>query len=309
MFDADTDRIPNRTAALTKWLLRLAVSVAFIGFGVEKFREPFWVHFFARLGFGQWFRYVTGVIEIVGAVLVVVPGLTLADNKRPIHWVALTAEMDEKGAARGTLVLDATPPEFDEYGDLITGNEIEPVERKHAALPPLEFKCLVETAKSGVVLRVNEPAVERQVYRLKSPKLKSTLLFATLGPGLTTGRLMVMGADNRVELVIELRDMRPLDPVLHIFHPLQMAVLIQPDQADGQNAEDQAAHHQQGEEERVGENGVLPRARRHASVPISRFTSSAPTARSTTGWPTTSTRSTFTAKKASSPRRCRSTAI
>ena len=77
MFDADTDRIPNRTAALTKWLLRLAVSVAFIGFGVEKFREPFWVHFFARLGFGQWFRYVTGVIEIVGAVLVVVPGLTL----------------------------------------------------------------------------------------------------------------------------------------------------------------------------------------------------------------------------------------
>jgi hypothetical protein len=143
----------------------------------------------------------------------IVPGLALADSKLPIHWVSLTAEVDEKRVARGTLVLDATPPEFDEYGDLITGSEIEPVERKHAAISPLEFKCLVEPAKSGVVLRVNEPAVERQVYRLKSPKLKSTLLFATLGPGLTTGRLMVLGADNRVELVVELRDMRPPDPV------------------------------------------------------------------------------------------------
>jgi uncharacterized membrane protein YphA (DoxX/SURF4 family) len=77
MFEADTQRIPNRTAVLTTWLLRIAVAVAFIGFGLEKFRGAFWVQFFARLGFGQWFRYFTGVIEIGGGVLVVIPRLTL----------------------------------------------------------------------------------------------------------------------------------------------------------------------------------------------------------------------------------------
>ena len=77
MFETETPRIPNRAAAITTWLLRIAVAVAFIGFGLEKFRQPFWVQFFARLGFGQWFRSFTGVVEIVGAVLVLVPRLTL----------------------------------------------------------------------------------------------------------------------------------------------------------------------------------------------------------------------------------------
>jgi putative oxidoreductase len=77
MFEAESERIPNRVGVLTAWLLRIAVAVAFIGFGVGKFRDPFWVRFFARVGVGQWFRYVTGIIEIGGGVLVVVPGLTL----------------------------------------------------------------------------------------------------------------------------------------------------------------------------------------------------------------------------------------
>jgi uncharacterized membrane protein YphA (DoxX/SURF4 family) len=77
MFETDTHRIPNRVGVLTTWLLRIAVAVAFIGFGVDKFRQPFWLQFFARLGFGQWFRSFTGVVEIVGGVLVLVPGLTL----------------------------------------------------------------------------------------------------------------------------------------------------------------------------------------------------------------------------------------
>jgi len=77
MFETDTPRIPNRVGVVTTWLLRIAVAVAFIGFGMDKFRQPFWVQFFARLGFGQWFRFVTGVVEIVGGILVLVPGLTL----------------------------------------------------------------------------------------------------------------------------------------------------------------------------------------------------------------------------------------
>jgi putative oxidoreductase len=70
-------RVLRDPEVLTTWLLRIAVAVAFIGFGVDKFRQPFWIQFFARLGFGQWFRSFTGVVEIVGGVLVLVPGLTL----------------------------------------------------------------------------------------------------------------------------------------------------------------------------------------------------------------------------------------
>ena len=77
MFEIEADRIPNRAAIVTTWLLRIAVAVAFIGFGMGKFRDPFWVRFFARVGFGQWFRYFTGIVEIGGGVLVVIPRLAL----------------------------------------------------------------------------------------------------------------------------------------------------------------------------------------------------------------------------------------
>jgi len=77
MFETETPRIPNRAGAVTTWLLRIAVAAAFIGFGLEKFSQPFWVQFFARLGFGQWFRSFTGVVEIAGGILVLVPRVRL----------------------------------------------------------------------------------------------------------------------------------------------------------------------------------------------------------------------------------------
>jgi uncharacterized membrane protein YphA (DoxX/SURF4 family) len=77
MFDIEGDRIPNRVGALTTWLPRIAVALAFIGIGFGKFSDPFWVRFFARVGLGQWFRYFTGIIEVGGGILVVIPRLTL----------------------------------------------------------------------------------------------------------------------------------------------------------------------------------------------------------------------------------------
>jgi uncharacterized membrane protein YphA (DoxX/SURF4 family) len=59
--------------ALTDWLLRGAIAAAFVIFGAEKFSDPQWVKTFQQIGFGQWFRTFTGVVEIVGGVLVLVP--------------------------------------------------------------------------------------------------------------------------------------------------------------------------------------------------------------------------------------------
>jgi putative oxidoreductase len=60
-------------SSLTDWLLRGAIAVAFAIFGAEKFTDHQWVTLFQQIGIGQWFRYFTGVVEILGGVLVLIP--------------------------------------------------------------------------------------------------------------------------------------------------------------------------------------------------------------------------------------------
>ena len=38
---------------------------------------PMMVEMFGRIGLGQWFRYLTGTIEVVSAVLLLIPALAL----------------------------------------------------------------------------------------------------------------------------------------------------------------------------------------------------------------------------------------
>jgi uncharacterized membrane protein YphA (DoxX/SURF4 family) len=62
------------------WSLRILLALAFVFFGIIKFPSDdgsMWVRTFERIGFGQWFRYFTGVVEILGGVLLLVPRATL----------------------------------------------------------------------------------------------------------------------------------------------------------------------------------------------------------------------------------------
>lgn len=54
------------------WMIRGSIALAYLAFGVDKFSAS-WTKFFDQVGFGQWFRYCTGVVEILGALLVLVP--------------------------------------------------------------------------------------------------------------------------------------------------------------------------------------------------------------------------------------------
>jgi putative oxidoreductase len=66
---------------LTDWVLRGGVALVFVLFGMEKFQsrpDGSWVKFFAAVGFGQWFRYATGAIEVVGGLLVLIPKIARA---------------------------------------------------------------------------------------------------------------------------------------------------------------------------------------------------------------------------------------
>ena len=54
--------------------LRILLALVFLAAGGAKLASvPAMVQIFDTLGFGQWFRYVTGVVEIVGAVALLIP--------------------------------------------------------------------------------------------------------------------------------------------------------------------------------------------------------------------------------------------
>jgi putative oxidoreductase len=58
------------------WTLQIVVALAFLAAGSAKLAgAPFMVQLFDQIGVGQWFRVVTGVVEIAGAVSLLHPRL------------------------------------------------------------------------------------------------------------------------------------------------------------------------------------------------------------------------------------------
>lgn len=56
------------------WGVRLLLALVFASAGIAKLiGAPQMVQVFDAIGVGQWFRYLTGGVEILGAVLLVVP--------------------------------------------------------------------------------------------------------------------------------------------------------------------------------------------------------------------------------------------
>jgi len=64
---------PRRTGA---WILQGVVAIAFFAAGAAKLAGAvFMVQLFEQIGVGQWFRYVTGLVEVAGALALIYPGL------------------------------------------------------------------------------------------------------------------------------------------------------------------------------------------------------------------------------------------
>ena len=63
-------------ADLGAWVLRGGAALFFILMGMEKFSSDprgQWVQMFDQIGMGQWFRYLTGVVEVLGGILFLFP--------------------------------------------------------------------------------------------------------------------------------------------------------------------------------------------------------------------------------------------
>lgn len=59
------------------WILRVLLGITFLAIGIEKLTGTMGtIPFFDAIGWGQWFRYASGVLDTAGAVLIFLPRWT-----------------------------------------------------------------------------------------------------------------------------------------------------------------------------------------------------------------------------------------
>jgi putative oxidoreductase len=69
-------RQPSRAWVAVLWTLQIASAAMFLLAGSMKLAgAPLMVQMFGVIGLGQWFRYATGAIEVVSAVLLLIPSV------------------------------------------------------------------------------------------------------------------------------------------------------------------------------------------------------------------------------------------
>jgi uncharacterized membrane protein YphA (DoxX/SURF4 family) len=73
----DTSSAPSgRAAIVSVWVIQILLAAMFLMAGGSKLAgAPAMVELFKALGFGKWFRYVTGAVEVTSAVLLLIPSM------------------------------------------------------------------------------------------------------------------------------------------------------------------------------------------------------------------------------------------
>ena len=67
---------PGRVFNIALWILQALLALLFLAAGSSKLlgAEPM-VATYEKIGVGQWFRFLTGIVEVLSAALLLVPGL------------------------------------------------------------------------------------------------------------------------------------------------------------------------------------------------------------------------------------------
>jgi putative oxidoreductase len=70
-----TTAAPGKALHITLWTLQVLVALAFAAAAAGKLLgSADMIAVFDAVGVGQWFRYLTGLLELLGALLLIVPG-------------------------------------------------------------------------------------------------------------------------------------------------------------------------------------------------------------------------------------------
>ena len=65
---------PGKPRLILTWILRILLGLLFLGIGIEKLTGTMGtIPFFDAIGWGQWFRYVSGAADTAGAILILIP--------------------------------------------------------------------------------------------------------------------------------------------------------------------------------------------------------------------------------------------
>jgi uncharacterized membrane protein YphA (DoxX/SURF4 family) len=73
---SDSTRQRSRVVTGILWTLQILSAGMFLMSGTLKLSgNPMMVQLFGAIGLGQWFRYLTGTIEVAGAVLLLIPAI------------------------------------------------------------------------------------------------------------------------------------------------------------------------------------------------------------------------------------------
>ncbi|MFD6319554.1 DoxX family protein [Methylorubrum thiocyanatum] len=65
----------SRKLNVAAWSLQVLIAIVFLAAGGAKLAGiPMMVQVYDLIGVGQWFRIVTGIVEIAGAIVLLVPG-------------------------------------------------------------------------------------------------------------------------------------------------------------------------------------------------------------------------------------------
>ena len=73
-----TDLQRGRASLIALWLTQVALALMFLMAGGSKLAGvPAMVSLFDALGLGQWFRYVTGIIEVIAGIALLVPSAAI----------------------------------------------------------------------------------------------------------------------------------------------------------------------------------------------------------------------------------------
>jgi uncharacterized membrane protein YphA (DoxX/SURF4 family) len=68
---------PGKWRTIAAWVLRIVLGLIFLFVGTTKLTGTGnTIEYFAAIGWGQWFRYLTGLLDIAGVVLLFVPRWT-----------------------------------------------------------------------------------------------------------------------------------------------------------------------------------------------------------------------------------------
>jgi uncharacterized membrane protein YphA (DoxX/SURF4 family) len=83
----DSPRSRSRKLTIAAWILQGLLVLAFTAAAGAKFAGvPMMVEVFRQIGLGQWFRYVTATVEILGVIALLTPGFAGAGAL----WLGIT---------------------------------------------------------------------------------------------------------------------------------------------------------------------------------------------------------------------------